>query len=505
MDKDKKLTTAAGAPVVDNTNSVTAGERGGMMLQNPWFIEKLAHFDREVIPERRMHAKGSGAFGTFTVTHDITQYTKAKVFSEIGKQTDVFVRFSTVAGERGAADAERDIRGFAMKFYTEDGNWDLVGNNTPVFFLRDPLRFPDLNHAVKRDPKTNMRSAQNNWDFWSMLPEALHQVTIVMSDRGIPASYRHMHGFGSHTFSMINADNQRTWVKFHLKTQQGIKNLTDQEAEALVGADRESHQKDLFEAIEKGDFPRWDFYIQVMTEEQAKNHKENPFDITKIWSKKDFPLIPVGVMELNRNPENYFADVEQAAFNPANIVPGIGLSPDKLLQGRLFSYGDAQRYRLGVNHGMIPVNAPKVPVHSFHRDGQMRVDGNYGATLAYQPNSYGQWAEQPDFKEPPLEITGAMDSYEPKDDQTDDCFYQAGDLYRLMTEDKKALLIENTARNIAPVTDNVKYRHAAHCYLADKDYGRRLAGALELNMDEVVRLSELTHEERMQTTSITAV
>ena len=497
----KKLTTAAGAPVADNTNSITAGSRGGMMLQNPWFIEKLAHFDREVIPERRMHAKGSGAFGTFTVTHDITKYSKAKVFSAIGKKTEVFVRFSTVAGERGAADAERDIRGFAMKFYTEEGNWDLVGNNTPVFFLRDPLRFPDLNHAVKRDPRTNMRSAQNNWDFWSMLPEALHQVTIVMSDRGLPLSYRHMHGFGSHTFSLINADNKRVWVKFHLRTQQGIKNLTDQEAEELVGRDRESHQRDLYDAIERGDFPKWDFYIQVMTEDQAKKHKENPFDLSKVWSHKAFPLVQVGVLELNRNPENYFADVEQAAFNPAHIVPGIGLSPDKMLQGRLFSYGDAQRYRLGVNHMSIPVNAPKCPVHAYHRDGQMRVDGNYGSTLGYQPNSLWEWDEQPEYKEPPLEIQGAMDSYEPKDEKSDDCFYQAGDLYRLITEDKKALLIENTARNIGPVSENIKYRHAAHCYLADKDYGTRLTKALGLALDKVTKLAAMSHKERMKATT----
>jgi catalase len=501
MDDKKKLTTAAGAPVADNTNSITAGERGPMTLQNPWLLEKLAHFDREVIPERRMHAKGSGAFGTFTVTHDITQYTKASIFSEVGKKTDAFVRFSTVAGERGAADAERDIRGFAMKFYTDEGIWDLVGNNTPVFFLRDPLRFPDLNHAVKRDPKTNMRSAQNNWDFWSMLPEALHQVTITMSDRGIPASYRHMHGFGSHTFSMINAANERVWVKYHLVTQQGIKNLSDEEAAELVGTDRESHQRDLFDAIERGDFPRWTVYIQVMTEEQARNHHENPFDVTKIWSKKQYPLIEVGVLELNRNPENYFADVEQAAFNPANIVPGLGLSPDKLLQGRLFSYGDAQRYRLGVNHHAIPVNKPHNPAHSYHRDGQMRVDGNYGATTGYEPNSIGEWAEQPSVKETPLEIQGAMDYYEPKDDQTDDPFYQAGDLYRLMTEDKKQLLIENTARNMTGVTENIRLRHAAHTYLADKDYGTRLAAALGVDLNEVIRLAGMTHAERMAATS----
>jgi catalase len=387
QDDTKKLTTNAGAPVPDNQNVMTAGPRGPQLLQDVWFLEKLAHFDREVIPERRMHAKGSGAYGHFTVTHDITRYTKARIFSSVGKKTDLFVRFSTVAGERGAADAERDIRGFAIKFYTEQGNWDLVGNNTPVFFLRDPLKFPDLNHAVKRDPRTNLRSALNNWDFWTSLPEALHQVTIVMSDRGIPATYRHMHGFGSHTFSMINANNERFWVKFHLKTQQGIKNLTDEEAEKIIGKCRESHQRDLYESIEKKDFPRWTMYIQVMPELDAEKLPYHPFDLTKVWYHSDYPLIEVGVLELNRNPENYFAEVEQAAFNPANIVPGIGFSPDKMLQGRLFSYGDAQRYRLGVNHHLIPVNKARCPFHSYHRDGMMRVDGNYGSTRGYEPNS----------------------------------------------------------------------------------------------------------------------
>lgn len=335
-----------------------------------------------------------------------------------------------------------------------------------------------------------------------MLPEALHQVTITMSDRGIPLSYRHMHGFGSHTFSMINRENKRFWVKFHWKTQQGINNLTDQEAASIVSNDRESHQRDLFDAIERGNFPRWDLYIQVMTEDQANNHNENPFDLTKVWKHKEYPLIPVGVIELNRNPENYFADVEQAAFNPTNIVPGIGLSPDKMLQGRLFSYGDAQRYRLGVNHMSIPVNAPRCPHHAYHRDGQMRVDGNHGATLGYQPNSYQEWEEQPEFREPPLEVQGAMDSYEPKDDQTDNCFYQAGDLFRLMSESQKQVLIENTARNMAGTTDNIRYRHAAHCYLADPDYGTRLAKALELDVEEVVKLSKLSHGELMQATSL---
>ena len=498
-EQEKKLTRENGAPVANHQDVMTAGARGPMVMQDVWFMEKMAHFDREVIPERRMHAKGSGAFGKFTVTHDITKFTKAKVFSTIGKETEVFVRFSTVAGERGAADAERDIRGFATKFYTEDGNWDLVGNNTPVFFIRDPIHFPDLNHAVKRDPKTNMRSPQNNWDFWTMLPETLHQITITMSDRGLPDGYRFMHGFGSHTYSMYNDANERVWVKFHLKSQQGIKNLTDEEASAIIAKDRESAQHDLFNAIERGDFPRWAMKIQVMTEEQARNHRDNPFDITKVWSQKEYPLIDVGLLELNRNPENYFADVEQAAFNPANIVPGIGISPDKLLQGRLFSYGDAQRYRLGVNHTSIPVNAPKVPVHSYHRDGFMRVDGNYGATKGYHPNSFGEWAEQPQFAEPPLDIEGAVGHHDAY--INDDCFYQAGDLYRLMTEDKRDILINNTAANIAPVTENIKYRHAAHCYLADAEYGARIAEALGLDLDKVIDLSKLPRDQRLQATS----
>jgi catalase len=480
-EKDHKLTTVAGAPVVDNQNVMTVGPRGPMMLQDVWYLEKLAHFDREVIPERRMHAKGSGAFGTFTVTGDITEYTKASLFSEVGKKTDVFVRFSTVAGERGAADAERDIRGFAMKFYTEEGNWDLVGNNTPVFFLRDPLKFPDLNHAIKRDPKTNMRSAANNWDFWSSLPEALHQVTITMSERGIPYSYRHMNGYGSHTFSMINADNKRVWVKFHLKTEQGIRNLTDQEADEIIAKDRESHQRDLFQSIEKGDFPRWKMYIQVMSEQQARELPYNPFDLTKVWYKKDFPLIEVGVLELNRNPENYFLDVEQAAFNPANIVPGIGFSPDKMLQGRLFSYGDAQRYRLGVNHHQIPVNAPKNAVNSYHRDGQMRVDANAGATIGYEPNSYGKWEEQKSFREPPLEVEQAVDHWDFREDD-DDYYTQPGKLFNLMSPEQQQVLFENTARNMGDSPMEIKMRHVNNCLKADEAYGKGVAQALGIEL-----------------------
>ena len=472
---EKKLTTVAGAPVVDNQNAMTAGPRGPVLLQDVWLIEKLAHFDREVIPERRMHAKGSGAYGTFTVTQDITKYTRAKIFGEVGKRTELFARFTTVAGERGAADAERDIRGFAVKFYTEEGNWDMVGNNTPVFFLRDPLKFPDLNHAVKRDPCTNMRSAKNNWDFWTSLPEALHQVTIVMSDRGIPATYRHMHGFGSHTFSFINAQMERFWVKFHFRTHQGIKNLTDAEAEALIGKDRESHQRDLYDAIERGDFPMWTMYVQVMHENEASQVPYNPFDLTKVWPHKDYPLMEVGVMELNRNPENFFAEVEQSAFNPANVVPGIGFSPDRMLQARLFSYGDAQRYRLGVNHHQIPVNAPRCPVHGYHRDGTMRVDGNFGSTIGYQPNSYGQWQEQPDFREPPLSIEGAADHWNHREDT--DYYAQAGDLFRLMTADERQRLFENTARAMGDAPEEIKRRHIANCFKADPAYGAGLAEA----------------------------
>ena len=402
-----------------------------------------------------MHAKGSGAYGTFTVTHDITKYTRAAIFSEIGKKTECFVRFSTVAGERGAADAERDIRGFAMKFYTEEGNWDLVGNNTPVFFLRDPLKFPDLNHAIKRDPKTNMRSPNSNWDFWTLLPEALHQVTITMSPRGIPYSYRHMHGFGSHTYSFYNAANERIWVKFHLRTLQGIKNLTDQEAEAIVAKDRRQRQMCIR-------------------------------DRTKVWPHKDFPLQDVGILELNRNPENYFAEVEQAAFNPINIVEGIGFSPDKMLQGRLFSYGDAQRYRLGVNSEQIPVNKPRCPFHSYHRDGSMRVDGNYGATKGYEPNSYGEWKDSPEKKEPPLKVHGDIYNYNERE-YDDDYYSQPGDLFRLMPADEQQLLFENTARAMGDSELFIKQRHVRNCYKADPAYGAGIAKALGIDLEEALK------------------
>lgn len=478
MTEHMKLKHATGAPVADNVNIQTAGPRGPALLQDIWLTEKLAHFNREVIPERRMHAKGSAAYGTFTVTHDISAYTKAHLFSQIGKKTPVFVRFSTVAGERGAADAERDIRGFAVKFYTDEGIFDIVGNNTPIFFFRDPLRFSDLNHAVKRDPRTGLRSAENNWDFWTLLPEALHQVTILMSDRGIPKSYRHMHGFGSHTFSMINGDGERVWVKFHFRCQQGIENLTDAEAAVVIGADRESHGRDLLESIDNGDFPKWQLCIQVMTESQARNHKHNPFDLTKTWAKSEYPLIEVGMLELNRNPDNYYAEVEQSAFSPANIVPGISFSPDRMLQARLFAYGDAQRYRLGVNFNHIPVNKPTCPYSSYHRDGAMRTDGNSGSVPSIWPNSHGHWTDDNNAAELPLALFGDADHWDHRIDE--DHWEQPGILFRLMTPGQQKMLFENTARQIGGASEDVQRRHLENCYKADKDYGIGVARALNL-------------------------
>lgn len=474
--KKKGLTTAAGAPVVDNNNVMTAGKRGPMLLQDVWFLEKLAHFDREVIPERRMHAKGSGAFGTFTVTHDITRFTRAKIFSQVGKKTDMFARFSTVAGERGAADAERDIRGFALKFYTEEGNWDMVGNNTPVFYLRDPLKFPDLNHVVKRDPRTNLRNMAYKWDFFSHLPESLHQLTIDVSDRGLPQSYRHMHGFGSHTYSFINGNNERFWVKFHFRCQQGIANLMDDEAEQLIGKDRESSQRDLFNAIEKGDYPRWNLQIQVMPETDAAKVPYNPFDLTKVWPHADYPLMDVGYFELNRNPENYFSDVEQAAFSPANVVPGIGFSPDKMLQGRLFSYGDAHRYRLGVNHHQIPVNKPLCPFHNYHRDGAMRIDGNSGNAETYEPNSAGLFQEQPDFSEPPLSVDGAADHWNHREDT--DYFSQPRALYELLSDAEHQRMFARIAGELVQAAEETQARQIALFKQVHPEYGAGVEAAI---------------------------
>lgn len=474
------LTTASGAPVADNQNSRSAGPRGPLLLDDFHLIEKLAHFNRENIPERRVHAKGSGAYGTFTVTRDITSYTSAKLFEHVGKQTETFLRFSTVGGERGSADTERDPRGFAVKFYTEEGNWDIVGNNTPVFFIRDPLKFPDFIHTQKRHPQTNLKNAQMMWDFWSHSPEALHQVTILFSDRGIPDGYRHMHGFGSHTYSLVNAQGQRTWVKWHFKTQQGIKNLAPAEAARLAGTDPDYAQRDLFEAIERGDYPRWTVCIQVMSEAEAANRHENPFDVTKTWSQKEYPLIEVGVLELNRNPLNYFAEVEQATFGPSNMVPGVGLSPDRMLQGRVFAYADAHRYRVGTNHQQLPVNAPRSPVHSYQRDGSMAT-GSYGSAPNYEPNSYADAPKQsPRHGEPALALSRAADRHDHRADS--DYFSHAGALFRLMSDEQKALLINNIAGTMAGVSEDVIQRQLQYFFKADPAYGEGIAKALGMNL-----------------------
>jgi catalase len=483
--KTPQLTTTAGNPIADNQNSLSAGPLGPLLMQDYQLIEKLAHQNRERIPERTVHAKGWGACGTFTVTRDISRYTKARLFAQIGKKTDLIVRFSTVAGELGAADAERDVRGFAVKFYTEDGNWDLVGNNTPVFFIRDPYKFPDFIHTQKRHPRTNMRSTTAMWDFWSLSPESLHQVTMLMGDRGLPQGVRHMNGYGSHTYAFINAANERSWVKFHFKTQQGIRFHTNREGEQVIARTRESFQEDLFGAIEAGDFPRWTLFVQVMPESDVGKHWYNPFDLTKVWPHADYPLIEVGTMELNRNPENYFQEVELAAYSPSNIVPGISHSPDKMLQARVFSYADAHRYRLGTHYEMLPVNRPRCPVHHYHKDGPMRFfEPLTGSREAYyEPNSFGGATEDPRLREPPLQISGAADRYDHRDRNDD--YRQPGDLFRLIGPQAQARLMDNIAEAMRGVPTAIVKRQVAHFWRADPAYGLGVAKRMGLPVSDV--------------------
>ncbi|MDB5154386.1 MAG: catalase [Mucilaginibacter sp.] len=493
MENDKKkLTTASGIPYVENENTMTVGPRGPILIQDFILHEKMAHFNRERIPERVVHAKGSGAYGTFTVTHDISKYTRAKIFNTIGKQTKVFVRFSTVGGEKGSADTERDPRGFAVKFYTEEGNWDLVGNNTPVFFIKDPKKFGDFIHTQKRDPYTNCKSATMMWDFWSLNPESLHQVTILMSDRGTPYGYRHMHGFGSHTFSMINAGNERVWVKFHFKTAQGIENFTANDAGAMKSKDPDFAQHDLLTSIDNGDFPKWNLKIQVMTQEQAKTYRWNPFDLTKVWPHGDFPLIDVGVMELNENPDNYFAHVEQAAFAPAHVVDGVSYSPDKMLQGRLLSYPDAHRYRLGVNYEQIPVNKCPFMVNNYERDGHMRVDGNSGKAPNYFPNSFDDIEVDNSYKQPAWDLGATVaDWYDRNAEGENDHYTQPGNLYRLMDEEQKQHLIENITGAMSgidgPKREQIINRQLCHWFRADINLGMAIAKGLELDLSETMK------------------
>jgi catalase len=474
---DPKLTTSAGAPIADNQNSLTAGPRGPVLMQDYQLIEKLAHQNRERIPERVVHAKGWGACGTFTVTRDITRYTRASLFSHVGKKTELIARFSTVAGELGAADAECDVRGFALKFYTEEGNWDLVGNNTPVFFVRDPLKFPDFIHTQKRHPQTNLRSPTAMWDFWSLSPESLHQVTILFSDRGLPQTVRHMDGFGSHTFSFINAADERFWVKFHFKTQQGHRYWTNAEAAQVVGRTRESTQEDLFQSIERGDFPRWRVCVQVMPELDAEKTSYNPFDLTKVWPHADYPLVEVGVLELNRNAANYFSEIEQVAMSPSNIVPGIGFSPDKMLQARIFSYADAHRYRLGTHYEALPVNAPRCPVHHYHKDGPMRFFANSPNPNAYyEPNSFGGPKQSPEFREPPLRIAGDAARYDHRAGNDD--FSQPRALWKLFDEGQKQRLYSNIAAAMGGVPEEIVGRQLALFAKIDAAYAAGVAKAL---------------------------
>jgi len=477
MSDRQTLTTADGMPVADNQNSLSAGPRGPLLSQDFVLAEKMAHFNRERIPERVVHAKGAGAFGSFTVTRDITGYTKAKVFSQVGKKTEVLARFSTVGGEKGSADSERDPRGFSLKFYTEQGNWDLVGNNTPIFFVHDPLKFGDFIHTQKRDPRTNLKSPTAMWDFWSLSPESLHQVTILFSDRGTPASFRHI-------FSFLGAGDERHWVKFHFKTKQGIKNFTREEADRKRGEDPDQATRDLFDSIEAGDYPKWTLFVQVMPEEDAEKTWYNPFDLTKVWPHADYPLIEVGELELNRNPENYFAEIESSAFSPNAIVPGISFSPDKMLQARIQSYPDAHRYRLGSNYQQFAVNAPKCPMATYQRDGAgagMRPDNNGGRVPNYEPNSFGGPAQDASFREPPLKISCPVaDRYDAS--EGNDTHRQAGDLYRMMPADAQERLVGNIVASMSSVSRDIQLRQLCHFFRADPSYGMGVAMGLGIDL-----------------------
>ena len=486
MTKKPILTATAGAPIADNQNSITAGPMGPLLIQDYQLIEKLAHQNRERIPERTVHAKGWGAYGQLVITADISKYTKAKALQK-GAETPMLARFSTVAGELGAADAERDVRGFALKFYTEEGNWDLVGNNTPVFFVRDPYKFPDFIHTQKRHPKTNLRSPTAMWDFWSLSPESLHQVTILMSDRGLPVAPMHMNGYGSHTYSLINAKNERVWVKFHFKTEQGHKHWTNKEATAVVGRTRESYQETLFGAIEEGRFPRWKMQIQAMPEEDVGKHWYNPFDLTKVWPHADYPPIDVGYFELNRNPENYFQEIELAAFSPSNIVPGISWSPDKMLQARIFAYADAHRYRLGTHYEMLPVNRPRCSVQHYHKDGPMRFfEQKTGSTDAfYEPNSFGGAVQDGKLAEPPLKLSGAAARYNHRDGNDD--YRQVTALFNLFDAGQKARLYNNIAEAMWGVPEHIVERQLAHFAKVHPDYAAGVRAASHMSRRQIAQ------------------
>ena len=501
MSKKKKLTTAFGIPVGDDQNSMTAGERGPVLMQDVHLLDKLGHFDRERIPERVVHAKGSGAHGYFEVTADVTKYTRAKFLSEVGKKTDVFVRFSTVGGERGSADSARDPRGFATKFYTEEGNYDLVGNNTPVFFIRDPLKFPDFIHTQKRNPKTNLPDPDMFWDFLSLTPESIHQVTVLFSDRGTPAGFRNMNGYSSHTYVWYNEKGEYFYVKYHFKTDQGIKNLTLEESTRLAGEDPNQATRDLFDAIERGDHPSWTLEMQILTPEEAKDFPWDIYDVTKVWPHGEVPPIKIGKLVLNRNPENYFAEVEQAAFAPSNLVPGVAPSQDKMLQARLFSYHDTHIHRLGPNYHLIPINMAKnAPETSYQRDGFMRVDDGGGPGPNYWPNSQGGPEPDPAYGIPPIELSGEGGRF-PYSFPNDD-FVQPGNLYRkVMDDEAREHLVGNIVAHLKNAQKRIQLRQTAIFYKADPDYGGRVAEGLGLELNEVEKLADMSQEERAKATA----
>jgi len=499
---DKKLTTGFGMPVDNDLNSMTAGPKGPVLVQDVHLLEKLAHFDRERIPERVVHAKGAGAHGYFEVTRDVTAYTRAKFLSKVGKRTEVFIRFSTVGGEKGSADSERDPRGFAVKFYTEEGNYDMVGNNTPVFFIRDPLKFPDFIHTQKRNPATNLKDPDMFWDFLSLTPESIHQVTILFSDRGTPRSFRNMNGYSSHTYMWYNAKGGYVWIKYHFKTEQGVQNFDGPEASRMRGIDPDVATRDLFQAIARGEHPAWRVEVQMMTPEQAKSYRFDPFDITKVWPHADFPPVVIGRMVLDRNPENYFAEVEQAAFSPMNFVPGIGPSPDKMLQGRLFSYHDTHLHRLGPNYHLLPVNAPKAaPMASYQRDGAMRFDENGGGGPNYWPNSFGGPAPEAGTGIPPIDVAGAAARHAYVLGDVD--FVQAGALYRrVMTDADREHLVGNIVGHLGGAKKPIQLRQAALFYKADAEYGERVAKGLGLKVEEVKALAAMSQEARVKATAL---
>ncbi len=500
-DKKSTLTTGFGMPVENDLNSMTAGPGGPVLVQDIHLIEKLAHFDRERIPERVVHAKGAGAHGHFEVTRDVTPYTRAKFLSKVGKKTDVFVRFSTVGGEKGSADSERDPRGFAVKFYTEEGNYDMVGNNTPVFFIRDPLKFPDFIHTQKRNPATNLKDPDMFWDFLSLTPESIHQVTVLFSDRGTPRSYRTMNGYSSHTYMWYNASGEHFWIKYHFKTLQGIENFDGPEADRMRGVDPDVATRDLSEAIAAGRFPAWRVEVQIMTPDQARTYRFDPFDITKVWPHADFPPVEIGRMVLERNPANYFAEVEQAAFSPGNFVPGIGPSPDKMLQGRLFSYHDTHRHRLGANYHLLPINAPKAaPMASYQRDGAMRSDGNGGGGPNYWPNSFGGPAPDTGIVLPAIDVAGEAARHAYILGDVD--FVQAGALYRkVMTDTDREHLVANIVGHLKGAQRRLQLRQTALFYKADAEYGERVAAGLDLSTNEVKRLAAMSQEDRVKATA----